>query len=341
MSETTDFLDVDLIDYDANNPRVKQTIEKYGENLTSEKYVFALRSALNSQMESAFESLRDSIQSSGGIIIPIVVTRRNSRFVCIDGNARLAIYKHFLKQGALGDWSVIKSILLDSPTPKQMGIVRMAAHLTGTRQWPPFEKARYLHDLRGSDFMMYAKLVALCGGGATEIGRQIDAYADMKDFCGANTDSKASRDYLFSSFVELQRPRIKLSIFEAGLDVSDFGTWIQDGKIRRLADIRDLPRVLNDEEARSIFLAEGARAVEKATEFLDRKEVAANAGNEATLKSASILQCTKALSERIKKLPFTKVQDYQSRSRACAINELTALENLADQLQSLMRDVSK
>ena len=60
-----------------------------------------------------YSRLKDSIRASGGIIAPVTVRVRDSEYICIDGNTRLAIYKQFLREGVEGSWSEIKAIVLE------------------------------------------------------------------------------------------------------------------------------------------------------------------------------------------------------------------------------------
>ena len=341
MNDSIKYLNVDQIDYDTNNPRIKKALEKFGTNLDPQRIFFALRTARNGNQSSSYESLRDSIQASNGIVVPIVVAQQQSGFVCIDGNTRLAIYKHFLKEGVRGNWSVIKASILENPSQKDIEVIRVAAHLVGAREWPPYEKARYLYELRNNDFLEYAEIIALCGGNKTEIERQISAYEDMNAFYKDKVDDVAFQIDRFSGFVELQKPRIKESIFAARFDLTDFGEWIRDGKIFKLADVRQLPRVLKDGQARKIFLEERPRSIEDAIKYLDHNKLSSEAEKKVLLRNASIFQLANVLAERIKDLPYSRFQEYQNRSDEIAINELDALDNLCIQLQSLLNNVSE
>ena len=86
-------------------------LEKYGGQLNAKRIYFALRTATDGERKtSAFSSLMDSIRTNKGITQPITVVLKGDKKICIDGNSRLAIYKDFLEQGTLGDWSQIKAL---------------------------------------------------------------------------------------------------------------------------------------------------------------------------------------------------------------------------------------
>lgn len=345
MTENHQVLSVHSVDYDTDNPRIKKALEKYGDKINADRIYFALRSATDgTQGASSYTSLRDSILAHGGIASPITVCQRGDRFVCIDGNTRLAIYKQFLKKESEVKWSNIKAVVLKDAEQRDIEKIRVAAHLVGAREWPAYEKARYLHYLRDQKFMDYNEMIALCGGNKKDIERQIDAYHDMNEYYRDMVDDDTAFHIdRFSGFVELQKPGIKESIFEAGLELENFGQWIHDGRIYRLADVRQLPKVLPDENARDIFLNGGPRSIEKAIKHLDQRIDAERGGaaGRTTLESASLHQLVEVLSRRIDDLPYSEIRALKNRENDNASDHLIALENLSEQIRNLLQDVGE
>ena len=345
MTESHRELDVDSVDYDTENPRIKKALEKYGDKLNAGRIYFALRSATDGiHGTSSYDGLRDSILAHGGIASPIIVTDRGHGYVCIDGNTRLAIYKQFLKERAEDRWSTIKAVILEDVEQYDIEKIRVAAHLVGAREWPAYEKARYLHYLRNQEFMDFSEMIALCGGNKRDIERQIDAYHDMNEYYRDVVDDGAFKIDRFSGFVELQKPGIKDAIFDAGLELEDFGEWIRDGKIYRLADVRQLPKVLPDEEAKEIFLGGGPRSIEKAVRRLDQRADAgrgSGSSGRTSLATASLHQLVEALSRRINDLPYSEVRVLKNREIPEASEQLRTLEDLSEQLRNFLQDVGE
>lgn len=341
MTEHHEVLHVGSIDYDTDNPRIKKALEKYGDKLNAERIHFALRSASEGERgASSFVGLRDSIRASRGVQTPIVVTARGDRYTCVDGNTRLAIYRQFIQEQPEDEdrWTRIKAIVLENAEQVDIETVRVAAHMVGAREWPAYEKARYLHYLRNQKFMDFSEMVALCGGNRKDIERQIDAYHDMNEYYRDVVDDAAFHIDRFSGFVELQKPGIKDAIFDANLELQDFGEWIRDGNIYRLADVRRLPRVLADDEAREIFLRGGPRSIEKAVKRLEQKEEPIPP-EKVTLDAASLHQLTQALARRLDDLPYSDVRALKNRDTSDAADQLRALEDLSEQLQGFLQDV--
>jgi len=335
-------LEVESISYDHENPRIKMALEKYGE-LNAERISFALKSATENGSKSSYTSLRDSILASRGIMAPITVIVRNGQHICIDGNTRLAIYKELAKTDNRKDvdWSRIKATVLDNCEQSDIEKIRVSAHLVGSREWPAYEKARYLHYLRNEEFMDYNEMIALCGGRKIDIERQIDAFHDMNEYYRDKVDDTAFHIDRFSGFVELQKPGIKDAIFDANLRLEDFGDWIRDGRIKRLADVRELPKVLRHEKAREMFIEGGPGSIGEAVKLIDREEHQRHPEEDKVmLESASVHQLVNALLQRIPNLTYAEISVLKHREHGKVDEQIGALENLNEQLQKLVQDIS-
>lgn len=342
MSENYTMLDINEIEFDTDNPRIKKALEKYGDRLNAERIHFALTTAGTADTgASSYASLRDSIRAARGITIPITVVTRNGGYTCIDGNTRLAVYKEFASKGEAGSWARIKTIVRSNASPGDIERIRVSAHLVGAREWPAYEKARYLHYLRNQKFMDYGQMIQLCGGNKGDIERQINAYHDMNRFYRDMVDDQAFKIDRFSGFVELQKRGIKEAIWEADFDLSDFGKWIRDGQIWRLRDVRQLPKVLADPEARQIFLERGPRSIEDAINLLRQRTRTTVAEADTTLTSASIFQLAEALARKIDEMPYSEVRALKTRERSDFDENLATLDNLSARLSELLDDVGE
>ena len=344
MKSTYSLIPTPQIDFDPENPRIKIALEKYGDKLDERRIRFALQTATEgSASVSSYRSLKDSVRAARGISIPIVVSPKDGRFVCIDGNTRLTIYRELQEEQAPGDWAAIRCLVLADPAQADIETIRVTAHLVGAREWPAYEKARYLHYLRSFEFMDYDELIARCGGNKTTITQQIEAYHDMNKFYRDVNSDDAFKPDRFSGFVELQKAGIKDSIYAAGFDLQDFGEWIRDGKIYRLADVRRLPRVLADDEATRTFTEGGIRSIEAAIEVeeANRKTAVPSSPEQMTISGASIPTLAEALLQRIKSLPRQDYMALRDRQYEAAEQEVDVLRELAEHLHDLVQDVTK
>lgn len=345
VKRTYNLIPTQQIDFDRENPRIKVSLEKYGAKLDEQRIRFALQTATEgSTSASSYRSLKDSVRAARGISVPIVVWPNKGRFVCVDGNTRLAIYRELNEEGAPGDWDTINCLVLDNPEQRDIETIRVTAHLVGAREWPAYEKARYLHYLRNVEFMDYDELIARCGGNKATITQQIDAYHDMNEFYRDVNADDAFKIDRFSGFVELQKTGIKDSIYTAGFDLHDFGQWIRDGQIYRLADVRKLPRVLADGKAKDKFVTGGIRSIEDAIVFAEenrRRTDVLPSPADTTVANANIAILAEALLHKVKSLPREEYIALRDRQYEAAQQDVDTLRDLADHLQDLLQDVSK
>lgn len=296
---------VEEIELDQSNPRIRKFLEMYGDEPTSEQIFLALGAGneddVGSSNSTTYEKLKQSIISNGGIIQPIILNRRSDgSLICVEGNTRVALYKHFHDTNVKGEWTRIPALVHDEIDQASVHAIRLQVHLVGPRPWDPYSKAKYLYELRTQEHLPFATIVDYCGGRQNEVVESINAYADMEQYyrpvVGDDGEFDTTR---FSGFVELQKPGLKQAITAAGFNLSDFARWIHDGRLFPLQKVRVLPRILRNEKARAIFLKQGARKAESVLEKPDLNR---------TLQEAEIGQFARALVAKIATLPYSECQ---------------------------------
>jgi hypothetical protein len=296
---------VDEIELDRSNPRIRKYLEMYGDQPSPEQIFLALGAGndddAGSSTSTTFEKLKQSIITNGGIIQPVILNRRaDGSLVCVEGNTRVALYKHFTKTSVKGDWTTIPALVHDEIDEASVHAIRLQVHLVGTRPWDPYSKAKYLHDLRTQEHLPFSAIVDYCGGRQTEVVEHINAYADMEEHYRPIVGDDGSFDTTrFSGFIELQKPGIKQAVSAAGFSLGDFARWIHDGKLFPLQKVRVLPRILRHDKAKEIFLKQGARKAEAVLEKPDLSK---------TLQEAELGQLARALSARIASLTWSESQ---------------------------------
>lgn len=296
-------LPIDELQLDTDNPRIARLIEKYGPNPNAEQINLALGagSPTTSEGGTTFQSLKESIRTSGGIIIPIIVNKKtDNSMLVIEGNTRVAIYREFVNQGVPGNWTTIPAIVHNNLEPARVEAIRLQAHLVGPRQWDPYSKAKYLDYLRNCEHLTLNQVIDFCGGRKPEVLTYIDGFKDMETYYRAILEDESDFDPTrFSAFVELQKPRIKQSIVEAGFDLHEFARWVDERLIDPLATVRDLPRILANKHSRAKFLKEGAKEA--------LKELVRNEGGDLSTISMDIL--VKEMINRLRNISFKAVQE--------------------------------
>jgi len=315
---------------DTENPRIRKWLEMY-KDPTPEQIYLALGSGSDDESESSttFEKLKQSIITNGGVILPVIINKTSDgRMVCIEGNTRVAIYQDFLAQRKPGNWESIPALVHDNLDRGGIEAVRLQVHLVPPRGWEPYAKAKYLSHLRDVEHLPFDRIMDFAGGRQKEVYESINAFADMERYYRDVVPDDGSFDTKkFSGFVELQKPGIKESILAAGFGMRDFAKWIFEEKIYPLNTVRMLPRILKNEEAKKVFLKDGAR---KAATVLERPDLS------KTLMEADAVQIARALNIKILKLPFAEMQSLKQDPGGESTQELVqAYENLRDLLEQL------
>ena len=326
-------VNIDNIVLDAGNPRIKHFLQMYPE-LTEEGMLLALGAGTESEghanPQDTYERLKNSIRASGGIIQPIILkTVEDDRYLCIEGNTRVAIYRELRmldwNAGGNGDkWSLIPAIISEEMDDLEAHKIRLQVHLVGNRPWDPYSKAKYLHELREDHKMPMSQLVDFCGGSRRDVQQSLDAYRDMETHYRPILTDEADFDpSRFSAFIELQKPGIKDAVFGAGFNESDFSQWVHKRNIAPLNSVRRLPRILENPPARQAFFREGAR---EAIKKLDAPDL------DTKLREASISQLARVLQEKINTLPYDEAKDIASKMGSETYLDLSELLACVEEL---------
>ncbi len=326
-------LKIEDVELDIGNPRIKRLLEIYDGEPSSDQIYLALGFGEDGSTSSGttFLSLKESIRTNQGIIHPITVNRHDGgKMTVIEGNTRLAIYRDFYAKKKSGNWARIPSIVHTDLSQNEIDAIRLQSHLVGPREWDPYSKAKYLHHLNDAEDMPFNQLVEYCGGRRSEVEQLISAYEDMEEHYqplveadGENFDVKR-----FSGFKELQRRDVKQSIAVAGHDLSDFSKWIHSRLFDRLEHVRQLPQILRNEDAKSIFLKEGSRAALKVFDRADSSD---------SLKDATLEELCNETRSRLSNLPWEKLKSLKENNDS---DEVMAMIGLEDQVSSVIEFIT-
>ena len=322
MSSYTE-IDTALLDLDFTNPR----IQNYLQSRSGELLAMLLGTGTDS-----CASLKESIKEHGGIINPIIVNHfPDGRYVVIEGNTRLQIYRDFIRDNVPGNWNKIRAIIYENLENNEMHSIRLQAHLVGPRDWDAYAKAKYLTFLSDEEKMPMKELLAYCGGSskASEIRYMIQAYKDMRDIYAPLCEDDTQFDQKkFSGFVELQKKNVVESLQLHGYDKTDFAQWMVDEKFSRLEDVRRLPQILNSKRARQAFLKHDTAAAKK---ILEAEDITPD-----SLKNVTYEMLANELSKRM--FDITHVEVLKLKTDAEYEEKLNALRKVVETVQSIVLD---
>lgn len=325
-------LSINDVELDFNNPRIKQWIEIYGEDVTSEGIALALSASSGDGGSSTYDSLKESIRVNKGIINPIIVNREaDGKLIVIEGNTRVQIYKEFAEVDPEGPWNEIIAIVYDCLPAEQIHAIRLQTHLVGPRDWDPFSKAKYLNQLSNIDKLPMETIISFCGGKGPEIRKLIDAYVDMTThyFKIAEENGMDPDPREFSKFAELQNRRIRESLVAHNYSKDDFSKWVVDGNIDNAQNVRKLPQVLAHKKAHQEFLKTN---ITEAIKYVNVSEK-----NAKLLENATLHEVALELTKRIRDIEYKEVKALRNDPR---YEDYKAdLLVLYDELSTLIEDI--
>lgn len=330
-------LPIDNIELDLGNPRIKHFLEIYDGEITAEALALALSTASStSEKQMSFSSLRDSIKTSKGIIHPIIVNHQgDGKFVVIEGNTRLQIYKDFYNSSHDDSWLCIPALVYEQLSPMEIHEIRLQSHLVGPREWEPYSKAKYLYELSVEEGIPMPTLIDLCGGRQSEIRKAIDTYIYMEQYYRPYVDQKGyeftTRE--FSKFQEFQTPIVKRSVIQQGFDEGKFAEWVAEGNIDKALGVRNLPEVMKNDEAKAVFLRKNLSEADKV--------VSASKMSKTDLSSYPMETLLAALFRQINELDYAYIQLMASGEDEAANKKHYLMQQLKNQIDFILNQISE
>ena len=260
-------LSISQVNLDVANPRIKQFLEFYKDNITAEQIALALSDSSSSDSSTTYKALRDSIKASKGIIHPIVVNHESDgTYTVIEGNTRLQIYRDFSVNDPEGPWNDIISLVYENLSETEKHEIRLQSHLVGPREWDPYSKAKYLWELSEVEHLPMNTIISMCGGNKNAIEKAIEAYVYMEMHYRPYVAQKSNIDFdtrNFSKFLEYQNGTVKNSIKQKGFEEDQFAKWVAEDNVDKALKVRLIPHIMRNEEALAVFKRKNLTEAEK------------------------------------------------------------------------------
>jgi hypothetical protein len=226
--------------------------------------------------------LKDSIAEVGYLPMDKMVVRsiNEKDYVVVEGNRRLAAIKTLLFDHGRGrtlpdellrQLSEISVLVLDTnidSVSRDQLLLAGLRHITGVKSWGPYQRAIALRTLKDQmDGNVTAAGNAL-GIGPTNANRLLRALRALENLQGDDEYGEFAKPSMFSYFEEVMKsPSLRDSFLSWNTTSQEFSnvenlkmfySWIfpdegQEAKITRGAEIRDLAKIVSDEEALEEF----------------------------------------------------------------------------------------
>lgn len=321
---------IEEVELDMNNPRIAKFIEMYDKDtLNSEQLALALGSGVEDSNQTNYSSLYNSIKTNRGIIHPIIVNHQlDGKYVVIEGNTRVQIYKEFKENNIDGNWNTIPAIVYENLNDSEIHAIRLQSHLVGPREWDPYSKAKYLYYLSNEENLPMSQVIDFCGGKSSEVTKYINAYQDMEKYYRPQLNSDDEFDQReFSKFFELQNSSVKTALL-ANYTMEDYAKWVINGNVDTAINVRKLPQILRDEEATKVLLKSNIKEAYEKT--------ITNKPEYKDLQAVSLEQLCVELTNRMNNMPLKDYKDIKNEN-----NEIKSyLTDLKENLDWFVNDIS-
>lgn len=288
---------LDQLLLDPNNPRYAELGES-DQSIPESRYNESrIQAEAYDKMKSErfnVSELKDTIKTLGFLQMDRIVVRKwkcstadEQLFVVIEGNRRITALKWLLdlhKSGKetfsdeqLKNFQQIDALLLSDDVSLDLAkwILPGLRHVSGIKEWGPYQKARTVYMLResGTSVQDSAQSLGLSTRAANQLWRSFLALEQMK---GDEEFGEFAQPRLYSFFEEIfKKPTIKSWLdwddvekrFRNESHLRELYSWMVGGyddngeevqpKLPEAKSIRDLAAIINDERAMSILRSEG------------------------------------------------------------------------------------
>jgi len=220
----------------------------------------------DAEIEEAIWAERDtkdlfrSIVSAGGlqerpfVTSDYVVKEGNRRVVCLRKARDLLREENLDQRVPDGAFDTVQvEVFKEEITPDELDIALAVWHVTGKKEWRAINQANHIYRLHHERGYTYDQLRESIGMGKAKLIRMCKAYEATTKYLNTFEDTDIKK---YSFFDELYKStKIRRLLDRGELTLKQFNQWVYEGKFDDTGakDIRKLPDVLDDPDARAAF----------------------------------------------------------------------------------------
>lgn len=252
-------LPLDQVRLDPRNPRIANTvlisISDEGE---------ALQRKLEALLwdDPDVRDLYRQILVNKGLVERIIVRQDGN---VVEGNCRTVVYRKLReKHPSEGRWCNIPARLLPADIgDRDVAILLGEMHVAGKNTWTPFEKAGHVYRMHNDFALIQDEIAVRLRMSKSKVNQLIRAFDMMKnEYLPKYPGPASSRK--FSYFEELfKNPRLREWVASTPQAGDTFVEWVGTAKLEQGVQVRELPSILDDEDATKTLTAEGFAAAQR------------------------------------------------------------------------------
>jgi hypothetical protein len=284
--------DIEDLKLDPENPRLGYAIRKAGMAAT-DKDLHSMLWDLD-----AVKGLYQSVYQNGGLIEDPIVHPDGK---VVEGNCRTVVLRELHKKYDKDPrWSkVYVRVLPDAVTDEQIMLLLGELHIAGKIEWRAFDQAEYVWKMSKLFGKTYDYLSNHLRWSRAKLSQKIAAYEETKAYIGRTNDPQGiNRFSHFEEFMKKRELRDRRDNDKAFME--RFGRWVLEGKLPDAIGVRDLPEILNNDQA--------LKALEKSG--VDKARAIVHAGN-PSLTSNLYSSLDRAAAE-LETIALTEIKELQA-----------------------------
>jgi hypothetical protein len=252
-------LPVDKVRLDPRNPRIANTVAV---SLSEDG------PALQKQLEALLwedgdvRDLYRQVLINKGLIERIIVRQDGT---VVEGNCRTVVYRKLHENyPSERRWQHIPARLLpDDIGDREIAILLGEMHVAGKNTWTPFEKAGHVYRLHKDFALTQDEIAQRLRMSKSKVNQLIRAFDLMKNKYLPKYPGPANIRK-FSYFEELfKKPPLRDWVSSSAGAEDLFVDWVGENKLTQGIHVRDLPAILEDDEAVKALTEEGFAAAQR------------------------------------------------------------------------------
>ncbi len=242
---------------DPENPRFRHERLIHGKMYTDEELEAEI------WKENDTKELFNAIKASGGLTEAPIITDGG---LVKEGNRRVVCLRHLRNQVNSGKIPAFKKGHFDNVSVKvlpkdipslEIDVLLARFHVSGRKEWAAINQAEHIVRLTNEEGLTVERVAELLGKSKPYIYEKKYAYEKMLEYLKEHPDRTIND---FSYFTELYKKKKEME--RVGLDEDLLTDWIAKEKFNDegARDIRELPAVLDNPNAKKAFLDKGMKA---------------------------------------------------------------------------------
>jgi hypothetical protein len=258
---------IEQIELDEDNPRIRYRLKLQQDGKSLEQVILEMPEV---------KALRKDIEANKGLRERVILQENGAKKKTIEGNCRLVCIQSLHQKDKTNPrWKTVPArVIPQDVDPKQIAILLADFHVAGKITWQAHEIAGQVYVMHNDLHMDQNEIATYLRTSKSTVNRKLQAYELMRDhFLKIDNEKYAKQgERKWSFFEEFYKQKdLREQAKKDPTFADDFCRWVGEGRLPEGADIRLLPTVLADPDARKKFVdAPVASALSDAKKAIDQ-----------------------------------------------------------------------